>query len=156
MSRGKKFAAAFIIMLWAVFSVCSCAFAAAAAPEEKVGAIEPQRVLFQHPKYEQTLNQIKSIADQKQNEAKLAIDKETDNNRKAEIFQNMRRTIAEEEQKLMQPLFQEIDRAVRTIATAKKITVVVDKTTVFYGATDITDDVVQELRKNNVSGGNGS
>ncbi|MDR1134083.1 MAG: OmpH family outer membrane protein [Synergistaceae bacterium] len=154
MSGSKKFAAAFIIAFFAAVSAYSCAFAAAAAaPEEKVGAIEPQKVLFQHPKYEQTLDQIKKVADQKQNEAKVAIDKETDNNKKAEIFQNMRRTIAEEEQKLMQPLFKEIDLAVRTIATAKKITVVVDKTTVFYGATDITDDVVQELKKKNASGG---
>jgi outer membrane protein len=151
MSRGKKFAAAFIIALWAALSAYSCAFAAAS--EEKVGAIEPQKVLFQHPKYEQTLQQIKNIADQKTNEAKTAIDKEPDNNKKAEIFQNMRRVIAEEEQKLMQPLFKEIDLAVRTIATAKKITVVVDKTTVFYGAVDITDDVVQELKKKNASGG---
>jgi outer membrane protein len=152
MSRGKKFAAAFIFALFAAAWAYTGAFAAA-APEEKVGAIEPQRVLFQHPKYEQTLKQIKNIADQKQNEAKVAIDKESDNNKKAEIFQNMRRTIAEEEQKLMQPLFKEIDLAVRTVATAKKITVVVDKTTVFYGALDITDDVVQELKKKNASGG---
>jgi outer membrane protein len=151
MSRGKKFAAAFMIALWAALSAYSCAFAAA-APEEKVGAIEPQKVLFQHPKYEQTLRQIKNIADQKQNEAKTAIDKESDNNKKAEIFQNMRRAIAEEEQKLMQPLFKEIDLAVRTVATAKKVTVVVDKTVLFYGAVDITDDVVQELKKKSASG----
>ena len=154
MSRGKKFAAAFIIALWVALSAYSCAFAAAAAPEEeKVGAIEPQKVLFQHPKYEQILKQIKSIADQKTTEAKAEIDKESDDNKKAAIFQNMRRVIAEEEQKLMQPLFQEIDLAVRAVAKAKKITVVVDKTTVFYGAVDITDDVVQELKKKNASGG---
>ena len=152
MSRGKKFAAAFIIALWAALSVYSYAFAAAAPAEEKVGAIEPQKVLFQHPKYEQILQQIKGIADQKQNEAKAAIDKEPDNNKKAEIFQNMRRIIAEEERKLMQPLFQEIDIAIRTVATAKKITVVVDKTALFYGAVDITADVVQELKKKNASG----
>jgi outer membrane protein len=155
MSRGKKFAAAFIFALFAAVWAYTGAFAAAAAPEEKVGAIEPQKVLFQHPKYEQTLKQIKSIADQKQNEAKVAIDNESDNSKKAEIFQNMRMVIAEEEQKLMQPLFREIDLAVRTIATAKKITVVVDKTTVFYGALDITDDVVQELKKKNASGASG-
>ncbi|MDR1917358.1 MAG: OmpH family outer membrane protein [Synergistaceae bacterium] len=127
--------------------------AALAAEEEKVGGIDPQKVLFQHPKYEQTLKQIRSIADQKQNEAKAAIDKETDNNKKAEIFQNMRKAIAEEEQKLMQPLFKDIDLAVRTVATAKKVTVVVDKTALFYGGIDITDDVVQELKKKSASGG---
>ncbi|MDR1514660.1 MAG: OmpH family outer membrane protein [Synergistaceae bacterium] len=119
----------------------------AMAAEEKVGGIDPQRVLFQHPKYEQTLKQIKEIADRKQDEAKTAIDKETDNNKKAEIFQAMRKEIAEEEQKLMQPLFKDIDLAVRTVATAKQVTVVVDKTALFYGGVDITDDVVQELKR---------
>lgn len=119
----------------------------ALAAEEKVGGIDPQKVLFQHPKYEQTLKQIKSVADKKQNEAKTAIDKETDNNKKADIFQKMRREIAEEEQKLMQPLFKDIDLAVRAVANAKKVTVVVDKTALFYGGIDITEDVVQELKK---------
>jgi outer membrane protein len=124
---------------------CSAVFAAQPANEEKVGAIDPQRVLFQHPKYEQTINQIKNIADQKQNEAKLAIDKETDDNKKRERFQKMQSEIVAEEQKLMSPLFREIDLAVRTVATAKKITIVVDKTALFFGGIDITDDVVQEL-----------
>jgi outer membrane protein len=119
----------------------------ASAAEEKVGGIDPQKVLFQHPKYESTLKQIKDIADKKQEEAKTAIDKETDNNKKAEIFQTMRKEIAEEEQKLMQPLFKDIDLAVRTVATAKQVTVVVDKTALFYGGVDITDDVVQELKR---------
>jgi outer membrane protein len=122
------------------------------AAEEKVGGIDPQKVLFQHPKYEQTFKQIREIADNKQREAKEAIDKESDNNKKAEIFQNMRKVIAEEEQKLMQPLFKDIDLAVRNVATAKKVTVVVDKTALFYGGLDITDDVIQELKKKNASG----
>jgi outer membrane protein len=120
---------------------------AATAAEEKVGGIDPQKVLFQHPKYEQTLKQIKTIADQKQEQAKVAIDKESDNNKKAEIFQAMRKEIAEEEQKLMQPLFKDIDLAVRAVAAAKQVTVVVDKTALFYGGVDITDDVVQELKR---------
>jgi outer membrane protein len=153
MSRGKKFAAVFIIALGAALSAYSYAFAApAAAPEEKIGAVESQKVLFQHPKYGQILQQIKSIVDQKQNEAKAAIDKEPDDNKKAEIFEKMRRAIAEEEQKLMQPIFSEIDIAIRTVATAKKITVVMDEAAVFYGAINITDDVVQELKKKNAGG----
>jgi outer membrane protein len=139
---------ALVAAMWA-----GAAFGAQAAVEEKVGAIDPQRVLFQHPKYEQTINQIKSIADQKQNEAKLAIDKETDDNKKRNLFQEMRSTIAAEEQKLMSPLFKDIDLAVRTVAQAKKITIVVDKTSLFYGGIDITEDVVQELKKKSASGG---
>lgn len=146
--RNKKFWGIFL----SVIVLGLLAAGAASAAEEKVGGIDPQKVLFQHPKYEQTLKQIQSIADKKQNDAKVAIDQESDNNKKAQIFQNMRREIAEEEQKLMQPLFRDIDLAVRTVANAKKVTVVVDKTALFYGGVDITDDVVQELKKKSASG----
>ncbi len=125
---------------------------AAVAAEERVAGIDPQKVLFQHPKYEQTLQQIKNIAEKKQNDAKVAIDKETDNNKKAELFQKMRLEIAEEEQKLMRPLFEEIDKAVRKVAQAKSVTVVVDKSALFYGGIDITDDVVQELKLSSSGG----
>ncbi|MDR2779623.1 MAG: OmpH family outer membrane protein [Synergistaceae bacterium] len=149
MSATKKIICSLVVALTAVSLGCAIA---SAADDERVGGIDPQKVLFQHPKYDQTLKQIKNIADQKQNEAKVQIDKESDNNKKAEIFQAMRKEIAEEEQKLMQPLFKEIDLAIRNVATVKKITVVVDKTALFYGGVDITDDVVQELKKKNASG----
>lgn len=148
MSNARK--VGMILAAAVVFGLVSVG--AAVATEEKVGGIDPQKVLFQHPKYEQTLKQVKAIADKKQGEAKTAIDKETDNNKKAQIFQKMRKEIAEEEQKLMQPLFKDIDLAVRTVATAKKITVVVDKTAIFYGGTDITEDVIQELKKKGAGG----
>lgn len=136
-----------------MLAAASSSFAAAAAPasEERVGTIEPQSVLFQHPKYEQTLKQIQSIAEKKQEEAKAAIDKETDREKQARLFEEMRMSIAAEEQKLMSPLFQDIDIAIRTVATAKKITVVVDKTAIFFGGLDITNDIVQELKKQSVS-----
>jgi outer membrane protein len=151
MSGNKKMTLLLILALATVFFACTATFAA--VEEERVGGIDPQRVLVQHPKYEQIMNQIKNIADQKQNTAKVAIDKESDNNKKAKIFQDMRLEIAQEERKLMEPLFKEIDLAVRAVAVAKKITVVVDKTALFYGGLDITDDVVQELKKKNASGG---
>jgi outer membrane protein len=144
----RKFVGMMLFVVVACVSFASIAMAA----EERVGGIDPQKVLFQHPKYEQTLQQIKNIADRKQNEAKVAIEKESDNNKKAQLFQDMRRAIAEEEQKLMQPLFRDIDLAVRAVASAKKVTVVVDKTALFYGGIDITDDVVQELKKKSASG----
>lgn len=123
---------------------------AAFAAEEKVGGIDPQKVLFQHPKYEQTVKQITDIAEARQKKAEADIANETDNGKKAQIFQTMRREIAEEEQKLMQPLFRDIDLAVRAVANSKQVTIVVDKSALFYGGIDITDDVVQELKKQSV------
>ena len=83
--------------------------------------------MFQHPKFEQTQKQIKAVMDKKQNEAKAAIDKEKDNNKKAQIFQAKRQEAAVEEKKLMDPLFKDIDMAIRSVCKAKAVTVVVDK-----------------------------
>jgi len=47
----------------------------------------------------------------------------------------------------MQPLFKDIDLAIRTVAKAKGLTIVLDKTQVFFGGMDITNDVIQELKK---------
>ena len=125
------------------------ALAGAALAEEKVAIIDPQKVMFQHPKFEQTQKQIKTVMEKKQNEAKAAIDKEKDNNKKAQIFQAKRQEAAVEEKKLMDPLFKDIDMAIRTVCKAKAVTVVVDRNAVFFGGLDITDDVVQELKKKN-------
>ena len=52
-----------------------------------------------------------------------------------------------EEQKLMDPIFKDINLAIRTVANQKKLTVIVDKEAVFFGGVDITDDVIAELKK---------
>ncbi len=123
------------------------ALAGLAAAEEKIGVIDPQKVLFQHPKFEQTQRQIKSVVEKKQAEAKDAMDKTTDNNEKQRIFETKRQEAAREEQKIMEPIFKDIDLAIRTVAKAKNVTVVLDKTQVFFGGADLTEDVIQELKK---------
>ena len=137
-------------MYWGVLFVALFVFMAGSAfADEKLASISPQRVLFQHPKFEQVQKQIKAVMDKKQNEAKAAIDKEPDNNKKAQIFQNKKQEVAVEERKLMEPLFKDIDLAVRAVAAAKKITVVVDKSALFFGGVDITEDVILELKMKN-------
>ena len=87
------------------------------------------------------------LTDKKQKEAKASIDKESDDKKKAQIYQSKRQELAKEEAKLMEPLFKDINLAIRTVANAKKITVVVDKDAVFFGGTDITEAVITELKK---------
>jgi outer membrane protein len=118
-----------------------------AMANEKVGVLDPQKVLYMHPKFNQTQNQIKTMMDKKQAEMKAAIDKEKDNNKKAQIFEAKRREAAAEEKKLMDPIFKDIDTAIRTVCKNKGITLVVAKDSVFYGGIDITDDVLQEVKK---------
>lgn len=118
-----------------------------ALAEEKIGVVEPQKVLSQHPKIAQVSKQVQAIVQKKQAEAKSAIEKEKDNKKKEEIYKTKRNEAATEEQKLMAPLFKDIDLAIRSVAKAKGLTVVISKTRVFVGGVDITEDVIRELKK---------
>lgn len=122
-----------------------------ALANEKIGVIEPQKILFQHPKFEQVTKRVQAVLEVKQNEAKAAIEKATDNKVKAEIYATKKQEAAAEEQTLMAPLFKEINLAIRTVAKAKGVTVVLDKAQVFFGGIDVTEDVIQQLKKMNAS-----
>jgi outer membrane protein len=143
MFSPKKMAACLIVACLLSFLAANMASAA-----DVMGCVDPQKIMFQHPKFAQVQKQVKDIMAKKQQEAKTAIDKETDDKKKAQLFQTKRQEAANEERKLMEPLFKDINLAIRKVATAKKITVVVDKSAVFYGGTDITQDVITELKKN--------
>lgn len=119
-----------------------------AAADEKIGVIDSQKIIFQHPKFEGVTKQLQQISKNKENEMKLAVDKEPDQNKKAQIFNTKRNELAQEEARLMQPIFKEAELAVRTVAKVKKVTVVIEKSAVYFGGVDITDDVIQELKKN--------
>ncbi|OUO92982.1 OmpH family outer membrane protein [Cloacibacillus sp. An23] len=121
--------------------------AGSAFAADVVGTIDTQQVMFQHPKFQQVQRQVRDVTDKLQKEAQTAIDKESDNKKKADIYQAKRQELAQEERKLMEPLFKEINLAMRTVANQKKLTVVMDKGVVFYGGVDITNDVITELKK---------
>ncbi len=123
-------------------------FSSAAFANEKIGVIDSQKIIFQHPKFEGVTKQLQTISKTKENEMKLAVDKEPDQNKKAEIFNMKRNELAQEEQRLMEPIFREAQLAVRTVAKVKNVTVVIEKASVYFGGLDITDDVIQELKKN--------
>ena len=142
MFPAKKITISFLSVLFLSLFITGAAFA-----QDVMGCVDPQKIMFQHPKFEQIQKQIRDVTNKKQEEAKAAIEKETDDKKKAQIFQNKRTEAANEERKLMEPIFKDINLAIRTVANAKKITVVVDKGAVFYGGTDITDDVIAELKK---------
>lgn len=135
---------AMCVLLAAVIAVF-CAGAAFA--DDVIGYVDSQKIMFQHPKFAQVQKQIKDMTDKKMKETKAAIDKETDDKKKGQIYQTKRRELATEESKLMEPLFNDINLAIRTVAGAKKVTVVVDKDAVFYGGTDITQDVITQIKK---------
>ena len=123
------------------------AAAATAATADSVGIVDRGEILNNHPRLSQVQQQIMNIARQKENEAKAAADKESDTAKKAQAVQAKRMELAQEEQKLMAPIYQDCEQAVREVAVRKKLTLVLDKFVVLIGGVDITQDVIQQLAK---------
>ena len=123
------------------------ASSAAPASAEFVGIVEMGVVLESHPKLNEVRQQIANVARQKEGEARTAAEKETDTAKKAQAVQAKRMELAQEEQKLMAPIYQDCQQAVREVASRRKLTLVLDKTVVLIGGIDITQDIVQQLSR---------
>ena len=120
---------------------------AQAASSETVGIVDRGEILNNHPGLAQARQKLADIARQKENEAKAAADKETDTAKKAQAVQAKRMELAQEEQKLMAPIYRDCEQAVREVAVKKKLTLVLDKFVVLIGGVDITQDVIQQLSR---------
>ncbi len=134
------------------FSASAAAKKQAAAPAqaasaETVGIVDRGEILNNHPNLTNVRNQLANIARQKENEAKAAADKETDTAKKAQAVQAKRMELAQEEQRLMAPIYRDCEQAVREVAVKKKLTLVLDKFVVLIGGVDITQDVIQQLSR---------
>ena len=125
----------------------TAATAASPASAESVGVVDRGQILDNHPGLAAARQKLADIARQKENEAKAAADKETDTAKKAQAVQAKRMELAQEEQKLMAPIYRDCEQAVREVAVKKKLTLVLDKFVVLIGGTDITQDVIQQLSR---------
>ena len=124
---------------------------AAKAAVDSVGVIDMYEVTNNHPKMNDAKAQLATISRQKETEAKAAADKESDPAKKAQIVQAKRMELAKEEQKIMDPIFRDCQQAVREVAVNKKLTLVLNKSVVLIGGSDITQDVIQQLAKGNAA-----
>ncbi len=119
---------------------------ASAASSSNVGVIDYGGAMRAHPdaktipeKLEAAFNEI-----QKDFEEKTAGKSDQE---KAEYFQQCQMRMAQKEQELMEPITQAVDAAIKKVADKKGLSVVIDKTVVYYGGQDITQDVITELGK---------
>lgn len=136
-----------MIFVFLVAVLCSVVASGVALAEEKIAIIDPQKVLFNHPKFQETQKQIQTMKEKKQQEMKMAMESVKGEDEQRRVFLQKRQEVAIEEQKLMENLIKDLDMAIRVVAQAKGFTLVLDKIQVFFGGTDITNDVVLELNK---------
>jgi len=148
----KKIFLIVVLLAGLLFLVSDNAFAAAAASAgDKIGVIDSQMVITKHPRFEDAMKELQTISKKKEEEARNAADLETDDNRKAQKIREKRLELAKEEQRIMEPIIQEAQLAVRTIAKNKGLTIILEKASVYVGGIDITEDVVQQIKKQALS-----
>ncbi|MDR3230201.1 MAG: OmpH family outer membrane protein [Synergistaceae bacterium] len=130
-------------LLSAAFTVAT---ADAARGADTVGVVETQKILYQHPNFELVAKQMGERGRRKEAEIQAALEKTTDPDEQRRIVEENAREMRAEEARLMTPIDRECQDAVRTVAQKRKITVVLEKTSAYYGGTDITEEVIRQLR----------
>jgi outer membrane protein len=72
---------------------------------------------------------------------------------KERYYKQLQERLGNREKELMDPVIKSIEAAIKKVADKKGLSVVVDKNTVIYGGTDITDEVSKvfesAVRRNN-------
>ena len=119
--------------------------ASAASSESAIGVVDYQVLVSQSPQLEQVRSEMqKAIA-----ETRKEFDdnsKNMNDDEKERYYKQMQERLATKEKDLMDPLLNGINDTIKKIAEKKGLKVVVDKSTVIYGGTDITDEVAKALQ----------
>lgn len=137
----RKIAA--ILIFVSLFTLCMSAAAFAA---DTIGVVEFQHCVANHPKFQKVQNQMKAADQKKQKEAEAEFNKAASDQKKYEVIQKKQAELAKEQKAIMAPLLKDVDIAIRKVAQAKKITVVMEKDATFAGGIDITKDVIATLK----------
>jgi outer membrane protein len=119
---------------------------AAFAAADKIGFIDTQRILVAHPKYESSQKYVDDFITKKSDEAREAAEKETDPSRRMEIIDTARKESGREELRIMNPITEDINRVIETVAKSRGVTVVMERVYIFFGGIDITEDVIKGVR----------
>ncbi len=117
----------------------------ASAASSSVGVVDYRRAMAGHPDYAAASNEMQKAMQ----EAQMRFEADTANKSEDEKVQAMQQAQAElqqKEQELLADIQKKVDAAVKQVAEAKGLSVVIDKGAVVYGGQDITDDVLKKFK----------
>jgi outer membrane protein len=118
--------------------------ASAASNNSAIGVVNYQMLVSQAPE----LATIRSTMQTEiQNTRKEFDEKSKDMNaaEKERYYKQLQERLGNREKELMDPVIKNIEAAIKKVADKKGLSVVVDKNTVIYGGTDITDEVSKSM-----------
>ena len=140
------------IALVFVFSVVGIALSqsgsgiVSAASSSNVGTIDYRPVMSQHPDLVAANAEMQQAYQDAQEDFKTKTTSMNDQ-QKQEYYQQTQERLMNKEKELIEPIRTKVQDAVKSVAEAKGLSVVLDKSSVVYGGQDITPDVVKKVTK---------
>ncbi|MBC7319987.1 OmpH family outer membrane protein [bacterium] len=120
----------------------------------KVGYIDINRVLENHPRIEKAKKDINDFALKTKEEYQKQLDEAVKNKTAAEAQQlkteyeaRLNQVVAQKQQEILKPILDDIKLTVRDVAKKKGIDIVLRGEIVIVGGVDITDDVIKAIKK---------
>ena len=118
----------------------------ATPPPSEIGFVD-QNQIDQVPKIKQANDDfMKYAADQRQNAMKQMQSAKNNPQQQQQIFQTYQKALSSQQDKTLKPLVDQTRTAMAKVAKQKDLILVVDRTDVIYGGTDITSDVQNALK----------
>jgi outer membrane protein len=119
-------------------------YAAGAGTASNVGKVNHQAIVAQHPdmaKAQEAMQQEVEAA-KKEFDAKAANMNEKE---KQDYYMQLQQRLNLKQQELIGPIYDKVDAAIKAVADAKGLAVVLDAGNVVYGGQDITDEVMKKI-----------
>lgn len=118
--------------------------ASAAANTSKVGVVNHQMLVSQHPDMAKAQEAMQAEVAQ----AKKDFDEKSANmndKEKQDYYLQLQQRLNLKQQELIAPVFDKVDAAIKAVADSQGLSIVLDKGNVVYGGQDITDEVVKKF-----------
>ena len=116
----------------------------ASAASSSVGVVDFRQVMGQSSDLQDANTQMQLAVEEAKNEfeSKSAGMSEEE---KGNYYQQIQERLAQKQQSLIEPIQKKIEAEVKSVAETKGLQVVIDKSSVVYGGTDITQDVIRKM-----------
>lgn len=145
--NGRKIAiGAGLVVILVVAGVLFLRQAPVVGQSFSVGYVEMQRALDSHPRRASSERALQEFFQAKQREFQERSKNLTAFQRQ-ELDRQLQQQIFEKRNELLGGLDKELRQAVETVAKQAGVTVVLDRAVVLYGGTDLTDAVIQLIKK---------
>ncbi len=119
--------------------------ASAAGSDSAIGVVDYQVLVSQHPK----LQELNAEFDKAKTEARTEFDSKSqsmNDEQKEAYYRQLQERLQVKFRELDETLRKDIDAVIKKVADKKGLKVVVEKSTVVYGGTDITDEVAKAMQ----------